>query len=344
MRSLGVIGTGFSVPARKVGPEDFLRMGIPAQLLEEWDIGEHREADTETATDLEAAAAQMAIERAGRSVLDIDLIIGSTLMPEKINPSNASLTQWKIGARNAAVFGVDMACISPLPAIMIASSLFQTGMYRNILVLGSCQLRAANDETDPAVYAVCGDGAGAALLAEVELEAGVIATQLDADGQYWENVGIEIKAPKCPIPGRADEKRHRFYIDHARASSRQAFFQWAMNSVPTSVLKLLERERLTVKDIDWVCPHQNVKTVSERWIEMLGIPAEKVIQTRREFGNMGPANVLVNLNRGAELGCFRPGDRILLFGQGSGMSVGVTLLRWSSAANPGLKREKPDAQ
>ncbi|MDB4933717.1 MAG: fabH2, partial [Labilithrix sp.] len=83
-----------------------------------------------------------------------------------------------------------------------------------------------------------------------------------------------------------------------------------------------------------VCPHQNVKTVSEAWIERIGFPAERVVDTRKEYGNCGPANVLLNLNRGAERKKFKHGDRILLFGQGSGMSVGTLLLSWHGAANP----------
>src|SRR5574337_2028769 len=120
MKNLGVIGTGIAVPSKRVGPEDYLRMGISPEVLKEWDIGEHREATTQSVTDLEAEAALLAIQRAGLKPTDIDLILGTTLTPEKLNPSNASLTQWKIGARNAAVFGVDMACIGPVPALLTA--------------------------------------------------------------------------------------------------------------------------------------------------------------------------------------------------------------------------------
>lgn len=337
-RHLGVVGTGYAVPPRRVGPADFLRMGMPPELIAEWDVGEHREADTQTATDLEADAARMAIARAGLTPLDIDLVMGGTMVPEKPMPTNVSLTQRKIGARNAAVFGVDMACISAAPAIMIADALFKAGQYRNILVVGSCQMRAIADETDPAIYAVCGDGAGAVVLSDVGAEPGVMATHLEADGEYWENVGIEVKAPKCPAEGRAGEKRPLFYIDHARSRDRDAFFAWAIRSVPTAVKKLLDREGLSMADVDWVCPHQNVKTVSTRWLEMMGVPPPKVVETRKVFGNMGPANVLVNLAVGAESGRFRPGDKILLVGQGAGMSVGATLLCWtaSASANPRL--------
>lgn len=336
MSHLAILGTGAALPEKIVGPSDFVAAGADPETLAEWDVGEHRVATTETATDLESRAALQAIERAGWKPEDLDLIIGSTLLPEKINPTNASLTQHKIGAKNAAVFEVDMACIGPVPSLMIADALHRSGLYKRILVVASCQLQGAMDPTDPAVFAVCGDGAGAVVLGEVDEPAGVVGTHMTANGQYWENVGIEAKPPKNAADGLACDVRQRFYIDHSRSGDVKKFFEWAMASVPNAVQALLDKQGLARDDVEWVCPHQNVKTVSEAWIERMAIPRERVIETRKEYGNCGPANVLLNLNRGAELRKFKHGDRILLFGQGSGMSVGTLLLRWHGAANPRL--------
>lgn len=336
MKYLAIVGTGASLPEKKVGREDFLAHGADPAVLEEWDVGEHYVGTTETATDLEARASLQAIERAGWKPEDIDLIIGSTLLPEKVNPTNVSLTQHKIGAKNAAVFEVDMACIGPVPALMIADSLYRSGLYKKILVVASCQLQGAMDHSDPAVFAVCGDGAGAVVLGEVEEPAGVMGSHLTANGQYWDNVGIEVKAPKSNIPNLDCDVRQRFYIDHQRSGDVKKFFEWAMASVPDAVGALLDKLGLSLEQVDWVCPHQNVKTVSEAWIARIGVPFEKVIETRKEYGNCGPANVLLNLNRGAERKKFKHGDRIMLFGQGSGMSVGTLVLRWHGAANSRL--------
>jgi 3-oxoacyl-[acyl-carrier-protein] synthase-3 len=106
-----------------------------------------------------------------------------------------------------------------------------------------------------------------------------------------------------------------------------------MNSVPGAVATLLEKLGMSRGQIDWVCPHQNVKTVSEVWIERMGISPSRVVETRKEYGNCGPANPLLNLNRGAEQRRFKHGDNILLFGEGSGMAVGALVLRWHGAAN-----------
>jgi 3-oxoacyl-[acyl-carrier-protein] synthase-3 len=333
-KHLAILGSGAALPETRVGPADLIAAGAEPKVLAEWDVGEHRVASTETATDLEAQAALQAIRRAGWAPRDIDLIIGCTLLPEKVNPTNAALTQHKIGADHAAVFELDMANIGPVPALMVADALYQTGQYRNILVVASCQLRGAMDDTDPAVFAVCGDGAAAVVLGEVDEPAGYLASHITSAGRYWNNVGIEPKAPRYERPGALNcDVRQRFYIDPSRSGDMTQFFEWCLASVPDAVDALLKKARLTLTDVDWVCPHQNVKTVSEAWLDRIGVPRERVIETRKEYGNVGPANVLLNLNRGAESERFKHGDVILLFGQGSGMSVGTLLLRWHRRAN-----------
>lgn len=331
MKYLAVVGTGAALPEKRVGPADFLANGASPELLAEWDVGEHYVATTETATDLECRASLEAIGRAGWQPQDIDLIIGSTLLPEKVNPPNVSLTQHKIGASGAAAFEVDMSLIGAVPSLMVADALYKAGLYKRILVVASCQLQGAADPSDPAFFAVCGDGAAAVALGEVDEPAGVLGTHLTANGKFWDVVGIEPKAPKMAPDG---DVRPRFYIDPGRCGDPQEFFAWGMSSVPEAVGTLLEKLQLSLSDIDWVCPHQNVKPVSEAWLARIGIPGDRVVHTRKEYGNCGPANVLLNLNRGAERRKFKEGDRILLCGQGSGMSVGVLVLRWYGGANP----------
>jgi 3-oxoacyl-[acyl-carrier-protein] synthase-3 len=114
------------------------------------------------------------------------------------------------------------------------------------------------------------------------------------------------------------------------------FVEWALASVPNAVATLLEKNRLSLTDVDWVCPHQNVKTASEAWLQRIGVDFARVVETRKEYGNCGPASALLNLNRGAELKKFKHGDRILLFGQGPGMLVATLILRWHGGANPRL--------
>ena len=239
---LAVLGTGAALPETRVGPADFVAAGADPAVLAEWDVGEHRVASTESATDLEARAALQAIARAGWTPDDVDLMIGCTLLPEKVNPSNVSLTQHKIGASRAAAIGLDMACIGPVPALMMADALFRTGQFARILVVASSQLRGAMDDTDPAVFAVCGDGAAAVALGPVDGEAGVIATQLTARGQYWSNVGIEPRPPRHPRAGGACDVRPRFYIDHSRGGDVKEFFTWCMGSVPAAVDELLRKQ------------------------------------------------------------------------------------------------------
>ena len=94
-------------------------------------------------------------------------------------------------------------------------------------------------------------------------------------------------------------------------------------------MRLLERLKLAPDAIDWICPHQNVRPMAGQWVADVGTPLDRVIHTRREYGNLGAANILVNIHEGSKRGCFRPGQSILSFGQGSGMSNGAFVVRWS---------------
>ncbi len=328
-----MVGTGASFPAKKVDIPDFLALGADPELLAAWDVGAHYVGTFETATDLESAASLQALKRAGWRAEELDLIIGSTLLPEKTNPSNIALTQHKIKALNAAAFEVNMSLISPVPSLAIAHALHRTGAYKKILVVASCQLQGAMDFSDPAVFAVCGDGAAAVVLGEVDEASGVLGSHMAAKGEYWENVGIEVKKPKFTTQFEDGSVRSRFYIDLERSGDPKEFVEWGMAAVPNAVATLLAKVRLSLADVDWVCPHQNVKPVSVQWVARIGVAADKVIETRKEYGNCGPANVLINLNHGAERRLFKHGDRILLCGLGSGMSVGTLMLQWHRSAN-----------
>ena len=101
------------------------------------------------------------------------------------------------------------------------------------------------------------------MLGEVDEAAGVLGTHLTANGQYWDNVGIEVKGPKTIQPSLDCDVRQRFYIDLQRSGDVKKFIEWAMDSVPSAVRELLQKLELSLSDIAWVCPHQNVKTVSE---------------------------------------------------------------------------------
>lgn len=323
---VGIISTGVYLPHTVRTFSDFVSQGAEPGLLKKWGVNEHRVAVGETATDMEAKAALDALKKAGMDPLEVDLIIGSCLGFEKANPPNIALTQYKIGAKNAAAFEVDLACAGAIPSMMIADLFVKSGKYRNILLVASCWLNEFIDYTNPAVYAVVGDGASAALVSEVGGESGFIDANIDTNGKYWSRIGIEKRKLFNPQFGADVQERLIFYMD-MKIEDDYEFISYAREAVPRNVNALLERTRTAIDDVDWVCPHQNTKTVSGKWIELMGIPDNKVIFTNHRYGNLGPANLWVNLDEGFNTDKIKKGDLILFISQGSGTSTASLLMR-----------------
>ena len=325
MRAAGIVSTASYLPPHKVTVDDFVRQGIDRVRIEQWGVLERRAAGSETATDLEAKAALLALERVGIEAENVELIIGSTTLPEKINPPNVNLTQFKIGAKNAGVFEINMSCAGSIPAMMTAASLISSGMYEAILLVASCEGERMRDHTDPLTAVIMGAGAAAVVMGRVPHGYGMINADLQSDGRFWSNVGIEVREPKHPELASCPNARELFYID-----DDTAFTRYALTSVPATGKRLLRKEGITIDEVDWVAPHQNFKAVCGAWFKSLDIPREKILLTYHKYGNVGAANMWTNLDEGVRTGKVKDGDVVLFLGQGSGFSVGSVLLRWSS--------------
>jgi 3-oxoacyl-[acyl-carrier-protein] synthase-3 len=317
------------VPPKKLTTDDLVRMGANRNVLDKWGIQEIHVAEKQTATDLEAIAGLAAIEKAGLQPKDIDLILGTTTLAERLNPPNVMLTQHKIGATNAGAFQIDMSCGGSLPAMITADALVKTGQYKNILLVGSCVGRRVIDYTDPAVYAVIGDGASAAVITEVGSESGFTGSYLQSDGSHWYHTGIEVRPPRNPELAKDPSEQMYFYIDFNETNACSAANRYILESVPKCVNALLDREGISKQDIDWVIPHQNIKPIFGAWIKKLRIQEEKVIYTNYKYGNIGAANIWANLDEGLNNGKIKKDDLILFIVQGSGFAVGSMLMRWS---------------
>ncbi len=340
MPAAAILSTASYLPPRRVTQEDFARRGISQEQLEKFGIHEHRVAEGETATDMETKAGRIALERAGVRPSEIELIIGVTTLAEKINPPNVMLTQHKLGATQAACFGVDMSCGGSIPAMMVANAFVRQGMYSKILLVASCCGQRALDPTDDFSVVVIGDGASAVVVGAVdEGESGFVASELQANGRFWTHCGVETRRPKDSQRAPNAGPGLYFYIDEVQPEPGSdpkgcsPFNRYVIESVPRCARRLLDKQGIEVADIDWVVPHQNVQAVSGAWLRLLGVPPEKAILTNREYGNIGAANIWLNLDHAAGRGMLKEGDLILTLGQGSGFAVGSMLLRWNALAN-----------
>ncbi|MGH8672115.1 MAG: 3-oxoacyl-ACP synthase III family protein [Burkholderiales bacterium] len=330
-----ILSTAAYLPPQKLTIEDFVRMGAQRTLVEKWGVFEHRVAEGETATDMEAKAGLLALERAGLKPEEVDLIIGTTTLAEKINPPNVMLTQYKIGASNAGVFQVDLSCGGAIPAMMVADSFIKSGMYSKILLVASCCVQRVMDPTDQASFAVMGDGASAVVIGTADENTGFLSANLQSGGGFWHYSGVETRSPKYPERTNDPSQKLYFYIDFEESKGCNAFNRYVVQSVPACASRLLEEQGLAIGDIDWVISHQNINPIFGSWFRQLRVPVYKTILTNAKYGNIGAANIWVNLDEGARLQKFKNGDLILMMGQGSGFAVGSMLMRWSSRANCG---------
>ncbi|MBI3585398.1 MAG: 3-oxoacyl-ACP synthase III family protein [Nitrospinae bacterium] len=329
----GIIGTGSYLPEKRETIEDFLKKGAAREIIEKWGVFEHRVmGEGETVTDMEAKAAKVAIERAGLKPADIELIIGITALSEEVNPQNVCLTQYKIGAVNAASFQLDLSCCGAIPAMAVANNFIALGQYKYILLVASCNLTQVSDDTDPASFVVLGDGASAIIMSPAEDDRGVISFDLATNGRFFGNCGIKVKRPKY-FGGRSSyinppSERLLFFIDYDEKNPSSALNRYLIKSVPESVKRALKKANLRADDIDWLIPHQNVTPLSGKWIELLGITKEKACLTNHKYGNMSAANIWVNLDEAVQEDKIKDGDIVAFAGQGSGFHVGSIVIRW----------------
>ncbi len=330
----GIIGTGSYLPEKKETVEDFLRKGATQEKIDKWGVFEHRVmGEDENVTDMEVKAAKKAVENAGISLEEIDLIISGSTIPVQPGVPNANLLQDRLGARNAAAFDVVQACSTPIPQIIVASQFIALKQYRYILITASSNATRVTDNTDPASFVVLGDGAGALVMGQTDEDRGIVSFDMQSQGKYFFNCGFKLKGPKnqeikenqyYDLPS----EKLLFYIESVDEDNQSDFRDYTINSLPENVNRVLTKAGLSLQEIDFFIFHQNVHTISRKWTELLGIPREKTYFTYSRYGNMISCNILVNLDEALRKSKIKRGDLVVFSGQGAGLSVGSIAMKW----------------
>src|SRR5262245_49017223 len=260
-RTVSIIGTGSYVPERVMTNDDLAKF---VDTSDEWittrtGIKERRIAsDAESTSDLAAKAALAAIENAGISAEEIDLIILATITPDKFMPSTACIVQTKIGATRAACFDISAACSGFLYAVEIAQQFITSHTHNTILVIGADKLSSIVDWKDRNTCVLFGDGAGAAILRHRAHGHGVIATRMGSNGHLADLLQVPGGGSACPItPENVGEK-----LNTIRMEGRETFKHAVMNMVD-SAKQVLDDAGLTGEDVACVIPHQaNLRIIS----------------------------------------------------------------------------------
>ncbi|ANC06671.1 MULTISPECIES: beta-ketoacyl-ACP synthase III [Bacillus] len=307
--NVGILGIGRYVPEKVVTNHDLEKI---MDTSDEWirtrtGIAERRIADDTIDTSYMAVeAAKKALEDAGVSGEDIDLILVATVTPDRAFPAVACVIQEAIGAKHAAAMDVGAACAGFMYGMITAQQFIKTGTYKNVLVVGSDKLSKIVDWNDRNTAVLFGDGAGAIVMGAVSEGRGVLSFELGADGSGG---------------------KHLYQDEYVMMNGREVF-KFAVRQLGESCLRVLDKAGLTKEDVDFLVPHQANIRIMESARERLNLPQEKMSMTIEKFGNTSASSIPIAMVEELQNGRIQDGDLIILVGFGGGLTWGAVALRW----------------
>jgi len=319
-------GTGSFLPARVVPNEEFTDV-LNLDTSDEWirtrtGIRERRFAGLgETSASLGTVAARNAVEAAGLTPGDIDLIVCATVTPDLMVPATANLIQAGLGCRPIPAFDITAACSGFLYALSVGSQFVRTGAAKHALVIGAEVLTRIIDFTDRNSCILFGDGAGAVVLSATPvLNAGIRNIRLYSDGSRQELIQVPSRVTPNPPPGPPQLQR----LEYMRLSGREVF-RFAV----TRMVELIEQAEVDCREmglngIDALIPHQVNQRIIDAALESSEFPRHKVMVNLDKYGNTSAASVPIALDEALRTGRCKPGDTVLLVAFGGGLT-------WSSA-------------
>jgi 3-oxoacyl-[acyl-carrier-protein] synthase-3 len=317
-----ITGTGSHLPPRRLSNADMAALLAERGLetSDEWIVertgirARHFAADGVNASDLALPAAQAALQAAGRTADDVDLIIVATSTPDMVFPSTACILQHKLGANGCAAFDLQAVCSGFVYALTVADSMIRAGAAKCALVVGAEVFSRILDFNDRTTCVLFGDGAGAVVL-EASSEPGILATDLHADGKH---VGI-----LC-VPGTVSGGS--VLGDPLLKMDGQAVFKLAVGVLESAARTVLEKAGRTEADLDWLIPHQANIRIMQGTAKKLKMPLDKLVVTVDEHGNTSAASVPLALDTAVRSGRVKRGDTVMLEGVGGGFTWGAVLL------------------
>ncbi|GGH59301.1 beta-ketoacyl-ACP synthase III [Paenibacillus silvae] len=326
LRPVGIIGTGKYVPEKILTNSDLEKM---VDTNDEWIVSRtgikerHIAAPDQATSDLAYEAALKALESAGMTGSDLDLIIVATITPDSSFPSTACILQDKLGAKGAAAFDLSAACSGFVYGLATATSFIQSGMYNNALVIGADCLSRITDYTDRNTCVLFGDGAGAVVVGEVPEGRGFKAFDLGAEGAGGSLLQIEGGGSRLPASAETVEnKKHYIYMNGREV------FKFAVRVMGTATVEVLRKAGMDRTDVDLFVPHQANVRIIQSAMQRLELPEEKVVVNVDKYANTSAASIPLALVEAAEEGRMKAGDTVLMVGFGGGLTWGASVLVW----------------
>ena len=325
-RTVSITGTGSYLPEKILTNEELSKL---VDTSDEWittrtGIRERRlAAADEHTSDMATKAALKAMEQAGISAAEIDLILVATATPDMLFPATACFVQKQIGASKAACLDISAACAGFLFGIEIAQQFITSGTYDVVLVIGAEKLSSITNWTDRNTCVLFGDGAGAAILQHRGSAHGVISTHIGSDGNYSDILFMPGGGSRCPITKENAEMN----LATIHMTGKEVYKQ-AVTAMLSASRKALEDAGLTIDDIACVIPHQANLRIIEAIADRLKIPVEKFYVNLDRYGNTSAAAVAIALDEANRSGRIKSGDYILMVVFGGGLTWASSVIEW----------------
>ena len=276
-----------------------------------------------TTSDLATQASLRAMEDAGVSPKDLDMIITSTITPDHIFPSTSCYIQQKIGATRACAFDILAACAGFIYALSIGQSFINSGAMKTVLVVGAECLSKITDYTDRATCVLFGDGAGAVIIQRDPVKHKILSSILAADGS--EADVLIMPGGGARNPASLESVQQRLHYIQFRGKE---VFKLAINNITNLILETTRENGLTLDDIDLIIPHQSNLRIIEATMEKLGLPMEKAFVNIDKYGNTSSASVPIAIDEARKEGRLRKGNIVMLVAFGGGLTWGSSVIRW----------------
>lgn len=318
-----LLGTGSALPKRAVSNAEMAEM---VDTTDEWIVertgirNRYIAGDTETTGSLATLAATRALEAAGLSGKDVDLIILATATPDQTFPATATTVQHAIGANGGVAFDVAAVCSGFLYALTVADNMIRGGSAKCALVIGAETFSRILDWEDRTTCVLFGDGAGAMVLGARDVDAtdpaapGILASRLHADGEHKELLFTDGGPSTTGTVGKV------------RMKGREVF-RHAVTNLANVLNEVLADTGHAPSEVDWVVPHQANFRILDATARKLGLPAERVVVTVDQHANTSAASVPLAFDLAVRDGRIKSGDLVVLEAMGGGFTWGASVLR-----------------
>ncbi len=324
MNKVSILGAGCYVPKTVVTNDDLSKI---VDTSDEWittrtGIKQRHLSNGETTYEMAAKAAKKAMENAGVSPEDIDMIICATITPDEFMPAVACRVQSEIGAKNAVAFDISAACSGLVFATSIASQYIKTGMYKNICVIGSETLSKVTDWSDRSTCVLFGDGAGAMIVGEGNGKMEILSESMISNGDKGDILTLDAVLFGNMLKPLDNDKANNYM-----KMDGQEVFKFAVKVITDQVKKVVNKVNMEISDIDCVVPHQaNVRIIATA-AKMLSIDVDKFYVNLDKYGNTSSASIGIAMSELLGSNKLNKGDNLVMTGFGGGMSAGAILVR-----------------